>query len=148
MMLDRLKAPEGATTRRKRIGRGEGSGWGRTSGRGNKGQLARTGRGRNPGFEGGQMPLQRRLPKRGFTNIFRVNNRIINVRDLEKFFKQGEIVDEGVLVNRGVLKSGNTPLKVLGNGELNIRLIVKANCFSASAKEKIEKAGGKAEVSG
>ena len=145
-MLDRLRPPKGAVKKRKRIGRGNASGWGRNSGKGEKGQLSRSGKKIKAGFEGGQMPLHRRLPKRGFTNIFRVENRIVNLSNLATAFKEGETVDAAVLVQKGIIKSSKAPLKILGNGELGFALNVKADSFSKSAIEKITAAGGKTEV--
>ncbi|MEE8573940.1 MAG: 50S ribosomal protein L15 [Thermodesulfobacteriota bacterium] len=145
-MLERLKPPKGAVKKRKRVGRGNASGQGRCSGRGEKGQKSRSGGSIKPGFEGGQMPLQRRLPKRGFTNIFRVESRILNVSDLKRAFSAGDVVDVAALVEKGVIKNGRTPVKVLGSGEIDIALTVKANFYSKSAIEKITAAGGKAEV--
>lgn len=144
-MLDKLKAPKGANKKKTRVGRGEGSGLGKTSGRGGKGQTARSGGNIKPGFEGGQMPLQRRVPKRGFTNIFRVKYRIVNLGDIAGAFKSGETVDSASVAEKGLSK-GKGPLKVLGNGEVKVALTVKANAFSKSAIEKIKAAGGKAEV--
>ncbi|MBI5827186.1 MAG: 50S ribosomal protein L15 [Deltaproteobacteria bacterium] len=146
MMLDRLKPPKGAVQKKTRRGRGEGSGLGKTSGRGGKGQTARSGGNIKPGFEGGQMPLQRRLPKRGFTNIFKVAPRIVNLVDLARVFKSGETVDSEALISRGVLKKKSGPLKVLGNGNVGFPLTVKAEMFSGPAIEKIKAAGGVAEV--
>ncbi|MFQ5442088.1 MAG: 50S ribosomal protein L15 [Thermodesulfobacteriota bacterium] len=145
-MLDRLKPPAGAVKRKKRLGRGGGSGLGKTSGHGHKGQNSRSGGGVKPGFEGGQMPLQRRLPKRGFTNKFRVKNRTVNIGDLAGAFGKGETVDAAAIVNKGLVKGKRGPIKVLGTGEIKISLTVKANGFSKSALEKIQAAGGKAEV--
>ncbi len=145
-MLDRLKAPKGAVKKRTRRGRGEGSGLGKTSGRGGKGQTARTGGSIKPGFEGGQMPLQRKLPKHGFTNIFKVRNRFVNLSDLSAFFKAGDVVDAAALAEKGLIKKRGGPVKVLGNGELSVALTVRANSFSKSAAEKIGAAGGAAEV--
>jgi large subunit ribosomal protein L15 len=145
-MLNKLKAPKGAMKRKKRVGRGEASGSGKTSGRGHKGQRSRSGVSIKAGFEGGQMPLQRRLPKRGFTNIFRKENRIINLTDLSKTFKADEVVDLAGLAEKGLIKRGKGPVKVLGTGEISIPLTVQVNCFSKSAAEKIAAAGGKAEV--
>lgn len=144
-MLNRLKAPKGANQKRTRVGRGEGSGLGKTSGKGGKGQTARTGGNIKPGFEGGQMPLQRKLPKRGFTNIFRVEYQVINIGTIAGAFKAGETVDPAALVEKGFLKR-KLPVKVLGEGEVKTALNVKANMFSKSAVEKITAAGGKAEV--
>ena len=140
MKLHELSPAAGSTKARKRIGRGAGSGQGKTAGKGHKGQKARAGRGMRPGFEGGQMPLQRRLPKRGFNNIFRIEMAIVNVAALDKAFEAGETVTVDALVSKGLVK------KVLGNGELSKALTVQANAFSDSAKQKIEAAGGKAEV--
>ncbi|MBI5598526.1 MAG: 50S ribosomal protein L15 [Deltaproteobacteria bacterium] len=145
-MLDRLKAPEGAVKRKKRLGRGEGSGRGKTAGRGNKGQRARTGGGTKAGFEGGQMPLQRRTPKRGFTNIFKHVYSVLNVGRLAGVFSSGDIVNAQTLVGKGLLKTTGLPFKVLGEGDIKIPLTVRAGMFSKSAKAKIEAAGGKAEV--
>ena len=129
----------------KRIGRGHGSGNGKTAGKGHKGQKARSGGGVRIGFEGGQMPLARRIPKRGFNNIFATKYAIVNVSDLNKF-KDGTVVDTELLVASGLVKKINDGVKILGNGELTAKLTVKAAKFSQSAVEKIEKAGGKTEV--
>ncbi|WP_028517934.1 50S ribosomal protein L15 [Ruminococcus flavefaciens] len=129
----------------KRIGRGHGSGNGKTAGKGHKGQNARSGGGVRIGFEGGQMPLARRIPKRGFNNIFATKYAIVNVSDLNKF-KDGTVVDTELLVASGLVKKVNDGVKILGNGELTAKLTVKAAKFSQSAVEKIEKAGGKTEV--
>ena len=129
----------------KRIGRGHGSGNGKTAGKGHKGQNARSGGGVRIGFEGGQMPLARRIPKRGFNNIFATKYAIVNVSDLNKF-KDGTVVDTELLVASGLVKKVYDGVKILGNGELSAKLSVKAAKFSQSAIEKIEKAGGKAEV--
>ena len=129
----------------KRIGRGHGSGNGKTAGKGHKGQNARSGGGVRIGFEGGQMPLARRIPKRGFNNIFATKYAIVNVSDLNKF-KDGTVVDTELLVASGLVKKVNEGVKILGNGELTAKLTVKAAKFSQSAVEKIEKAGGKTEV--
>jgi len=142
--LGNLKAPKGARKNNKRVGRGEGSGHGKTSCRGNKGQLARSGGQARPGFEGGQTPLQRRLPKRGFVNPTRTEYQIVNVSDLARF-EPGSTVDAKALQGKGIVHSSKLLIKVLGNGEVSISLTVKADKFSASAREKIEKAGGKAE---
>ncbi len=130
---------------RKRVGRGHGSGNGKTAGKGHKGQNARSGGGVRIGFEGGQMPLARRIPKRGFNNIFAKTYAIVNVSDLNKF-EAGAEVDVNALLEAGIIRKACDGVKVLGNGELEKSLTVKAAAFSASAKEKIEKAGGKAEV--
>ncbi|HHL40955.1 MAG TPA: 50S ribosomal protein L15 [Deltaproteobacteria bacterium] len=146
-MLDRLKAPEGARKKKKRVGRGEASGLGKTSGRGHKGQRSRSGGGVKAGFEGGQMPLQRRLPKRGFNNRFRVEARTVNIGAIADAFEAGSTVDEAALLEKGLIKkSGRGPVKVLGDGELSAALTVRAQKFSRSARQKIEAAGGKAEV--
>ena len=129
----------------KRIGRGHGSGNGKTAGKGHKGQNARSGGGVRIGFEGGQMPLARRIPKRGFNKIFATKYAIVNVSDLNKF-KDGTVVDTELLVASGLVKKVYDGVKILGNGELSAKLTVKAAKFSQSAIEKIEKAGGKAEV--
>ena len=145
MKLQDLKPAEGSTQAAYRKGRGEGSGNGKTAGRGQKGQWARSGGGVRPGFEGGQMPLARRLPKRGFHNIFGTVNAVINVSDLNKF-EDGAVVTVADMVSAGLVKKTLDGVKVLGNGELTKKLTVQAAAFSASAKEKIEAAGGKAEV--
>ena len=129
----------------KRIGRGHGSGQGKTAGKGHKGQKARSGGGVRPGFEGGQTTLARRIPKRGFNNIFRTEYATVNVSDLEKFV-DGTVVDAELLKASGLIKKELDGVKILGNGELTKNLTVKAAKFTAAAKEKIEKAGGKAEV--
>ena len=146
MKLNTVHPAEGATFTRKRLGRGVGSGTGKTSGKGHKGQNARSGGGVRPGFEGGQLPLFRRLPKRGFSNaMFKTVYATINVSDLEKF-EDGAVVTPELLKEMGILKKQLAGVKVLGNGELTKKLTVKANKFSASAIEKIEAKGGKAEV--
>ena len=145
MKLHDLKPAEGATTSVKRLGRGVGSGLGKTSGKGHKGAKARSGGGKRPGFEGGQMPLTMRLPKRGFTNNFATEYAIVNVASLE-MFEDGATVTPVELVQSGILKNVLDGVKILGNGEITKKLTVRASKFSESAKEKIEKAGGKAEV--
>lgn len=145
MKLNQLTATPGATKERKRIGRGYGSGTGKTAGKGHKGQKARAGHGQRPGFEGGQMPMQRRLPKRGFNNIFAKEIAAVNVGALNKF-EDGASVDAASLVEAGILNKNCDGVKILSNGKLEKKLTVKANAFSAAAKEKIEAAGGKAEV--
>ena len=145
MKLNELKPAEGSTTAARRLGRGTGSGLGKTSGKGHKGAKARSGGGKRPGFEGGQMPLTRQLPKRGFTNIFAKEYATVNVGDLDCFENGTEVTLELLLAKRIVRKELDG-LKVLGNGELTKKLTVRASAFSASAKEKIEKAGGVAEV--
>ena len=146
MRLGNLSPAEGAVTPAKRLGRGIGSGLGKTSGKGHKGQWARSGGGVRPGFEGGQMPLVRRIPKRGFNNHFRKAYSIVNLSVLENF-EAGAVVDVNVLNEKGLIKivKDSVGLKVLGNGSLTKAITVKANAFSASAKEAIEKAGGTAE---
>ncbi|MCQ2485513.1 MAG: 50S ribosomal protein L15 [Clostridia bacterium] len=146
MKLHELSPAAGSTKERKRIGRGAGSGQGKTAGKGHKGQKARAGHGMRPGFEGGQMPLQRRLPKRGFNNIFRKVIVAINVADLNAKFDDGAVVDAEALKNAGLVKNYFDGIKILGNGELSKKLTVKANAFSETAKQKIEAAGGNAEV--
>jgi large subunit ribosomal protein L15 len=146
MKLHELKPAEGSRHTRKRVGRGIGSGLGKTSGRGHKGQNARSGGGVRPGFEGGQTPLYRRLPKRGFTNApFKKEIVAVNVEKLNKF-EAGTVVTPELLVEKKIIKNVKDGVKILGQGELQVALTVKANGFSASAKEKIEAAGGKAEV--
>lgn len=145
MKLHDLKPAVGATTAPKRLGRGVGSGLGKTSGKGHKGAKARSGGGKRPGFEGGQMPLTMRLPKRGFTNNFRTEYVAINVDRLE-VFEDGMVVTPVELIQYGIIKNVQDGVKILGNGEITKKLTVQANKFSASAKEKIEAAGGKAEV--
>ena len=145
MRLDELQPAEGSKFRTKRVGRGIGSGNGKTSGKGHKGQNARSGGGVRPGFEGGQMPLYRRLPKRGFNNIFAKKYVAVNVSELEKF-ENGTTVTAELLNESGVVSKTLDGIKILGRGELTKKLDVKAAKFSASATAKIEKAGGKAEV--
>ncbi len=145
MKLHELSPAEGSLKSRYRKGRGAGSGNGKTAGKGHKGQNARAGGGVRPGFEGGQMPLHRRIPKRGFTNIFAKDYVSINVDALNKF-EDGAEVDAAAITAAGLIKNTRDGVKVLGRGELTKKLTVKAVAFSASAKEKIEKAGGKVEV--
>ena len=145
MYIHELSPAEGSKKDVKRVGRGHGSGWGKTSGKGHKGQNARSGGGVRPGFEGGQMPLARRIPKRGFNNIFAAKMATVNVSSLE-IFKEGTEVDAELLLASGLVSKIDNGVKILGNGELTKNLTVKADAFFASAKEKIEKAGGKAEV--
>lgn len=145
MKLHELAPAAGATKERFRVGRGHGSGNGKTAGKGHKGQNARAGGGVRPGFEGGQMPLYRRLPKRGFTNHFATNYAIVNVSDLNTF-EDGAVVDAAALTEAGLVNDQLDGIKVLGNGELTKKLTVHATAFSESAKAKIEAAGGKAEV--
>src|SRR5258706_8190237 len=142
--LTRLTPPRGGGVKeKKRVGRGQASGQGKTAGRGGKGQKARTGNMNFAGFEGGQMPIQRRVPKRGFDNVSRVEYALLNIGDLEALDLKE--VDLSVLLAQGVIKDGKDGLKILGDGELTKAVSVKAHKFSASAREKIEKAGGKAE---
>jgi len=145
MRLHELRPPEGARKAAKRKGRGMASGLGKTSGRGQKGQGSRSGSGVRRGFEGGQMPYFQRLPKRGFTNIFKQKWNIVNLSDLNNF-KKGTVVTPGLLLEAGLLKNLRDPLKVLGNGELEQKLTIQAHRFSKQALAKIEAAGGKAEV--
>jgi len=145
MKLHDLQSPDGAVHRKKRVGRGIGSGHGKTSTRGHKGQKARSGGGVRPGFEGGQMPLQRRIPKRGFTNIFRKNYSIVNVKDLERF-DDDTVVTPALLIQSGLIKSIQDGVKVLGDGELTKRLVVKAHKVSQTAESKISARGGRIEV--
>ena len=146
MKLNDLAPAPGARKSRKRIGRGVGSGWGKTAGRGSKGQNSRSGGGVRPGYEGGQMPIHRRLPKRGFTNIFKKTYAVINIRDLTKM-ESGGVVDEAVLVRAGLVKGRRDGVKLLGQGEIDIPLTVKIDLVSRSARQKIESAGGTVEVS-
>lgn len=145
MKLHDLRPAEGSVKAPLRKGRGSGSGLGKTAGRGHKGQKARSGGGVRPGFEGGQMPLARRLPKRGFTNIFAKVYTLVNLRDLE-IFEEGTVVTPELLKQAGLVKKFNDGIKVLGDGELTKKLTVQAHKFSKSAQEKIEALGGKAEV--
>ena len=145
MKLHELKPASGARKAKKRLGRGIAAGQGKTAGRGHKGQNARSGGGVRPGFEGGQMPIYRRLPKRGFTNPNRVEYAIVNLDTLNRF-EEGTVVTPELLVKEGVVKNLKGGLKVLGNGELEKKLTVKAHKFSASAQEKINAAGGATEV--
>lgn len=145
MKLHELSPAPGANKETKRIGRGHGSGQGKTAGKGHKGQKARSGGSIRPGFEGGQTALARRIPKRGFNNIFGTEYAVVNVSDLERF-TDGTVVDTELLKASGLVKKELDGIKILGNGELTKNLTVKAAKFSAAAKEKIEKAGGKAEV--
>jgi len=145
MKLHELKPAAGSTAAPKRLGRGTGSGLGKTSGKGHKGAKARSGGGKRAGFEGGQMPLVRRIPKRGFTNIFSINYETINVKRLD-IFEDGAVVTPELLLSNGLIKKIRDGVKVLGSGEVTRKLTVKAHKFTGSAKEKIEAAGGKAEV--
>ena len=145
MKLHELRAPEGSTKNRKRRGRGTATGQGKTGGRGMNGQNSRSGGGVRLGFEGGQMPLYRRLPKRGFTNIFGKEYKTINVEDLNRF-EAGAVVTPEILIEAGILKQVKDGVKILGRGEINSAITVQAHKFSKTAIEKIEAAGGKAEV--
>jgi len=144
--LHNLKPAEGATRKRKRVGRGPGSGNGKTAGRGHKGQRSRSGYSRRYGFEGGQMPLARRIPKRGFTNIFRVGYQVVNLRDLDRMFSDGDTITPELLEEKGLIRGGKKPLKVLASGELGKKLTVQAHAFSKNAQAAIEAAGGSCET--
>ena len=146
MKLHELSPAAGSAKAAWRKGRGTGSGNGKTAGKGHKGQNARSGGGVRPGFEGGQTSLARRMPKRGFNNIFAVEYATVNVSDLEARFENGAVVDAAALIESGAIKNAKDGIKILGNGELTKSLTVKAAKFTAGAQEKIEKAGGKAEV--
>jgi len=145
MKLNELSPPVGSRGTRKRVGRGVGSGQGKTAGRGTKGHNSRSGGGVRPGFEGGQMPLHRRLPKRGFTNIFKKKIAVINIRDLSRF-ESGSTVDEAALIRVGLVKGRRDGIKLLGQGEIKIPLTIKVNGVSKNAREKIIAAGGNIEV--
>ena len=145
MDLGSLKYAPGSVKRRKRIGRGPGSGSGKTAGRGHKGQRSRAGSKKRAWFEGGQMPLQRRLPKRGFTNIFKKEFQILNIKDLDRLEELQGVTPE-VLFEKGFVSKKNVPVKILGDGELKKAVEISAHAFSASVKEKIEKVGGKVTV--
>lgn len=145
MKLSELSPAEGSRKARKRLGRGVGSGTGKTAGRGTKGQNSRSGGGVRPGFEGGQMPIHRRLPKSGFTNIFKKNFAVINVRDLGKF-ESGSVVDEVAVYKSGLVKGKSDGIKLLGVGEIDFPLTIKLSKVSQSATDKITAAGGKVEV--
>ena len=146
MGLNNLKPAEGSKFKRKRVGRGPGSGLGKTSGRGYKGAQSRSGWKYKRGFEGGQMPLHRRVPKRGFTNIFRTEYDVVNLDQLEKLFEQGATVTVDALRDAGIVSSRTALVKVLGRGEVSKALTVQAHKFSGKAAEKIAAAGGKAEA--
>ncbi|AMM40268.1 Ribosomal protein L15, bacterial-type [Candidatus Desulfofervidus auxilii] len=144
--LNNLKPPYGAIRKKKRLGRGDGSGHGNTCGRGQKGQKARSGGQVKPYFEGGQMPLYRRLPKRGFKNIFKEEFAIINIRDLVKKFRENEEVTPEKLLEVGLIKKKNKRIKLLGDGDISFPLLIKVHKISQQAKSKIEAAGGRVEV--
>ncbi|MDR1260179.1 MAG: 50S ribosomal protein L15 [Oscillospiraceae bacterium] len=146
MRLHELSPAVGSRKKAFRKGRGPGSGNGKTAGKGHKGQNARSGGGVRPGFEGGQMPLYRRLPKRGFVNIFSTKYAILNVQDLNEKFNDGDVVDTQKILKMGLVKKLLSGVKILGNGELSKKLEIRVAAFSKSAKEKIEKAGGRIEV--
>ncbi|GGH40044.1 50S ribosomal protein L15 [Paenibacillus segetis] len=145
MKLHELSPAPGSRKERKRVGRGTGSGTGKTSGRGHKGQNSRSGGGVRPGFEGGQNPLYRRLPKRGFVNPTRKEYAIVNIEELNNFAADTEVTPE-LLAEQGIVKNAKSGIKILGNGEVTVKLTVKANKFSQSAVDKIQAAGGKTEV--
>jgi large subunit ribosomal protein L15 len=142
LSLNNLKPAAGSTHKKKRVGRGPGSGLGKTAGRGHKGQKSRSGYASRPGFEGGQMPLQRRLPKRGFTNIFKKKWLEISLAKLEESFNAGDEITPEILHNRGLIKKAKHDLVILGSGEISKALKISAHRFTKAAKEKIEKAGG------
>lgn len=146
MKLHELSPAAGSKKEVKRVGRGPASGQGKTAGKGHKGQKARAGRGMRPGFEGGQMPLQRRIPKRGFVNVFAKEIATVNISALEKTFEDGAVVTVDALIEKGLVKKVLDGVKVLGNGELTKKLTVQVHAYSEAAKQKIEAAGGKAEV--
>ena len=145
MKLENIRKPKGANRAPKRVGRGSGSGHGKTAGRGHKGQKSRTGSGRKLGFEGGQMPLMRRVPKRGFTHVTKEYYQLVNIESLNHFKKDSSI-DKEALKKAGLIKNISRPVKVLGDGKIAKALSVSADAFSESAKKKISEAGGKAEV--
>ncbi|MDI6687368.1 MAG: 50S ribosomal protein L15 [Desulfobacterales bacterium] len=145
MKLNELSSPKGSRKTRKRLGRGVGSGTGKTAGRGTKGHNSRSGGGVRPGFEGGQMPIHRRLPKRGFVNIFKKRIATVNIRDLLRF-EAGSVVDEDALISCGLIKGRNDGIKLLGQGDIKYPLIIRVNDISKGARDKIEAIGGKIEV--
>jgi large subunit ribosomal protein L15 len=146
MELNDLKPARGAKKSRSRVGRGPGSGNGKTAGKGHKGQKSRSGFSHRYGFEGGQMPLARRIPKRGFSNRFRVEYQLVNLRDLERVFGDGETASLEMMAHKGLVDKGSKPVKILGMGELTKKLTVQAHKFSNTAQTSIEKAGGACEV--
>lgn len=145
MKLNELSPAQGSKRPRQRVGRGVASGWGKTAGRGSKGQGARSGGGVRPGYEGGQMPIHRRLPKRGFTNVFKKNFAVVNIRDLTRF-ESGSTVDPVALIKSGLVKGTYDGIKLLGQGDIDFPLQIKVNAISKSAQEKIVAAGGTVEV--
>ena len=145
MKLHELSPASKSRKSNKRLGRGVGSGWGKTAGRGSKGYNSRSGGGVRPGYEGGQMPIQRRLPKRGFANVFKKKIEVINLRDLLAF-ESGSLVDEAALVKAGLVKGRKDGIKLLGHGEIRVALNIKLNQISKNARKKIEAAGGRVEV--
>jgi large subunit ribosomal protein L15 len=145
MRLSELSPAPGAKHKKKRVGRGPGSGWGKTAARGSKGQNSRAGGGVKPGFEGGQMPLTRRIPKRGFTNIFKKNYTVVNLRDLSAFAAD-TVVDEEALRRAGLVRGQAGAIKLLGQGEVTVALTVRVQAVSAQARARIEAAGGRVEV--
>ena len=145
MRLSELQPSPGSKHKKKRVGRGPGSGWGKTAGRGHKGQNSRAGGPKGPGFEGGQMPLTRRIPKRGFTNIFRQAWAIVNLRDLQRFAAD-TVVDQAALKEAGLVGVKTQRIKLLAQGEVTVPLTVKVQAVSAQARERIEAAGGRVEV--
>jgi large subunit ribosomal protein L15 len=147
LKLNEIRPAHGSNKKVRRIGRGQGSGKGHTAGKGNNGDRSRSGSVTKPYFEGGQTPLTRRLPKRGFHSPFKTEYQIVNLRDLENLDAGGKEITAEVLFEHGLIKDADRPLKILGDGELTKALVVRVNSFSKSAKEKIEKAKGKAEVS-
>ena len=150
MKLNEIKKPENSTFKKKRVGRGDGSGLGKTSGRGSDGQKSRAGYSRKASFEGGQMPLIRRVPKRGFTNIFKVSFSTVNLDVINTLNEESVtpeiLIEKGLVQNSKKNKKKNQKIKILGNGEINKKVIITAHAFSKSAVEKIEKAGGKVEI--
>ncbi len=146
MELNDLKPARGAKRGRRRVGRGPGSGFGKTAGRGHKGQKSRSGYSRRYGFEGGQMPLARRIPKRGFFNRFRIEFQVVNLRDLERVFDNGDTASLEMMAVKGLVNKGSKPVKILGTGELTKKLTVEAHKFSNTAQTSIEKVGGACEV--
>ena len=146
MKIHKLPRDPGRRGKNKRVGRGESSGYGKTSGRGSKGALARAGAKKVKNFEGGQMPLSRRVPKRGFFNIFRKNYTPVNLEVLENRFEDGAMIDPEILVQKGVIKKSEARIKILGSGELTKKFTIKSHAFSKSAEEKIKAGGGKCEV--